>query len=53
MSGQSVIKWRKVTKERLVAGLGGKCNRCGYNRCFDCLHFHHFELAGSIPAAAA
>lgn len=38
-------KWqRKVLVERklkLVALLGGKCNKCGYNKCLKCLHFHH------------
>lgn len=53
-----VIKWRRVTKERLVAGLGGQCNRCGYKRCLDCLHFHHlgdkrFTISESLVAPKA
>ena len=24
-----------------VAYKGGKCNRCGYNRCIEALEFHH------------
>lgn len=23
--------------------LGGKCNRCGYNKCIDALDFHHIN----------
>ena len=32
-----------TTKNRKIAidFLGGKCSRCGYNRCQGALHFHH------------
>jgi hypothetical protein len=26
-----------------VAAKGGKCEKCGYNRCIDALEFHHLE----------
>ena len=28
-------------KEQAIAYLGGKCERCGYNRCNAALDFHH------------
>jgi len=27
----------------LVEGFGGKCNKCGYNRCYAALDFHHID----------
>ena len=40
MSSANTIAWRKRTKERLVLGFGGKCNKCGYNKCLqgNCLN---------------
>ena len=32
---------RQKTKERAVEYLGGKCERCGYNKCISALEFHH------------
>lgn len=32
-------KWMKIIKER---GLD-RCSRCGYNRCFDAIDFHHTD----------
>jgi hypothetical protein len=34
-------KARKERKLHLVKMLGGKCNRCGYNKCITALDFHH------------
>lgn len=28
-------------KKHLVNYKGGKCEKCGYDKCFDALHFHH------------
>lgn len=43
--------WRKA---EMVAYKGGKCQRCGYDKCIEALTFHHrdpkskkFELSGS------
>ena len=45
---------RKKHKEILVAEHGGKCQRCGYDRCIRALQFHHrdrgtkeFSLSGA------
>lgn len=38
-----VIDWRKKTKEELVNLKGGKCERCGYNKCLSALEFHHLD----------
>jgi hypothetical protein len=35
------VKHGRKMKAQAVAYKGGKCQRCGYHRCFDVLHFHH------------
>jgi DNA-binding CsgD family transcriptional regulator len=40
---KSVIYWRRKAKIKLVDYKGGKCNRCGYNKCIDALEFHHLD----------
>lgn len=35
------INRRKKLKEEAISILGGKCNVCGYNKCFNALEFHH------------
>ena len=39
----SVIKRRKKNKELLVEYKGGKCERCGYDKCIAALEFHHLD----------
>lgn len=34
---------RRHQKEILVGEFGGKCSKCGYNKCFDALEFHHIN----------
>lgn len=36
-------KARKERKRKLVEMLGGKCSRCGYNKCIRALDFHHLD----------
>lgn len=45
MSRQStgVKRWRKVTKERMVAAMGGACQGCGYDTCHAALEMHHID----------
>lgn len=38
---EAVIKWRRRMKQKAVEYLGGKCSRCGYDRCVRALSFHH------------
>ena len=40
---QSVAKRRKATRMRAIEYKGGRCSRCGYDRCFDALEFHHVD----------
>ncbi len=40
---QKVINWRKRTKEKMVASMGGKCQICGYDKCVEALEFHHLD----------
>lgn len=42
-SVDSVQKRRWKIKEIAVAYLGGKCNRCGYNKYVGALDFHHLD----------
>jgi uncharacterized Zn finger protein (UPF0148 family) len=37
----STRNWRKKKKLLAVTYKGGKCELCGYSKCFDALHFHH------------
>ena len=33
----------KAVKRELVLQLGGKCKKCGYDKCFGALDFHHLR----------
>lgn len=35
---------RRAIKKELVAYKGGKCEICGYNKCFAALQFHHTDI---------
>lgn len=39
----NVIKRRRQNKLLLVEYKGGKCERCGYDKCIDALEFHHLD----------
>jgi predicted HNH restriction endonuclease len=32
---------RKKLKKEIIEMFGGKCSKCGYNKCIDALDFHH------------
>ena len=34
---------RQKIKEKAIGYKGGKCERCGYNRCIRALDFHHLD----------
>ena len=38
---KTIIALRKAMKRQAVKIKGGKCERCGYNRCLSALQFHH------------
>ena len=38
-----VNKRRKDLKKHLVEYKGGKCEKCGYDKCVDALDFHHLD----------
>jgi len=45
---------RLKMKKRAIEYMGGKCSRCGYDKCSKALHFHHldpkekdFQISGS------
>jgi DNA-binding CsgD family transcriptional regulator len=40
---ERVVEWRRRKKATLVAEAGGRCQRCGYDRCFAALEFHHLD----------
>jgi len=42
-SSESVQKRRKEIKEALVKYKGGKCEKCGYDKCIAALEFHHIN----------
>ena len=39
------VRYRNRQKQKAVAYLGGKCIKCGYNKCLAALHFHHTDPA--------
>ena len=34
---------RKAMKKEAVKRFGGKCQRCGYDKCIGALSFHHLD----------
>ena len=40
---ESVIKNRQKNKIKAIDYLGGKCSKCGYNKCVGALVFHHLD----------
>ena len=39
----AVIDIRRRNKIKLVEYKGGKCEKCGYDKCIDALEFHHLN----------
>ena len=39
---------RRARKEYLIDLLGGKCQKCGYNKSYGALDFHHVERASKL-----
>ena len=42
-SSEAVSAKRRKNKLMLVEYKGGKCERCGYDKCIDALEFHHLD----------
>lgn len=42
-NNDAVTAWRKRAKVKAVEYKGGKCERCGYNKCINALEFHHVD----------
>jgi len=40
---QAVVDWRKRKKIELVKYKGGYCEKCGYDKSFEVLQFHHIN----------
>lgn len=40
---EAVKRWRENTKKRIVEAMGGKCQICGYLRCYRVLELHHLD----------
>lgn len=38
-----VINWKKEKKKLLIEYKGGKCEKCGYDKCIEALEFHHLD----------
>ena len=43
---KAVQKRRKKIRQAAVEYKGGRCERCGYNKCLDALEFHHKDAKG-------
>ena len=44
-AAEAVSERRRAVKRILVEEAGGRCARCGYDRCAAALHFHHLQPA--------
>ena len=40
---ESVVRRTRNKKIKLVEIFGGKCNKCGYDKCMGALQFHHID----------
>lgn len=40
---EAVTIKRRAIKKMLIEYKGGKCERCGYDRCYRALEFHHLN----------
>jgi transposase len=40
---EAVSRRRRKVKQTLVEEAGGRCSRCGYDRCMAALEFHHVD----------
>lgn len=40
---ESIKRKDRLLKHKLVEYKGGKCEKCGYNKCEGALHFHHIN----------
>jgi len=38
---EAVRKRRRKVRVKAIEYLGGKCDKCGYDKCIDALEFHH------------
>lgn len=38
-----VSEWRRRLKQKAIDYKGGKCEKCGYNKCNAALEFHHLN----------
>lgn len=52
MASKDVKLWRERTKKKLVDCLGGKCNRCAYDKCCAALDFHHIGEKSFVISSA-
>ncbi len=39
----NVANQRRRVKKKLIEYKGGKCEKCGYNKCVSALEFHHLD----------
>lgn len=42
-TSERVKKWRASTKIKIVEAMGGSCQICGYNKCYNALDLHHLD----------
>lgn len=41
--GSNYIPLVRAMRRQVIKERGGKCERCGYDKCFDALCFHHID----------
>ena len=40
---ESIKRWRKNTKDRIITAMGSSCVCCGYKKCTAALELHHLD----------
>ena len=43
---QAVKRRRKEVRRKAILHMGGRCQRCGYDRCIEALECHHLVSSG-------
>jgi DNA-directed RNA polymerase subunit M/transcription elongation factor TFIIS len=42
------VEYKRKRKRELVEKLGGKCEICGYDKCYRALTFHHLDPSNKV-----
>jgi hypothetical protein len=49
--GKDIARRLQKAREEAIKYKGGKCEKCGYNKCIGALEFHHKDPSQKDPSA--